>query len=354
MWAITNTTPLSADRAWVRDRDGSEVWLVAVKGTFLIRENGKMKLAQKQEPVCLAPVYMGKPGASSLRYDFDLVHRKLGTDVLVHGHALAPQSRAATRVSVGFRVADITKELIVFGSRFWRSSAIGMVMTDPEPFERIPVVWERAFGGSADPQRQTWDPRNPVGTGYVEKRTHADGIRLPNVEHPSALIRSWRDRPPPGGFGPIDRHWPPRAKYAGTYDEAWQNSRKPLVPEDFDDRYYQCAPPDQQTRGFLRGGEQMEIWNMTPGGRLSFQLPRIAVSFQTFFSDGSVEHHRGQLLTVVAEPFVPRVIMIWQSRLPCHHKVLKLMETRVTTKRWINPQGPSLRDYYDSDEEEDG
>ncbi len=32
MWALTNETPYSAERTWVRDEIGREVWLVAVKG----------------------------------------------------------------------------------------------------------------------------------------------------------------------------------------------------------------------------------------------------------------------------------------------------------------------------------
>ena len=40
MWQIDNRTPFAAERGWVRDRDGAEVWLVAVKCTFDILPDG--------------------------------------------------------------------------------------------------------------------------------------------------------------------------------------------------------------------------------------------------------------------------------------------------------------------------
>jgi len=350
MWAITNDTPLSANRTWVRDRDGSEVWLVAAKATFLIREDGSLKLAPNQEPVCLTPVYFDEPGGSSLRYDIDLVHRKPGTDIFVHGYACAPASARVTSIRVGFRVGDVAKELIAFGDRVWQSSRGRVTMSEPEPFDRTPVVWERAFGGYGDPERKTWDIRNPVGTGFLSSVEFASGAKLPNIENPAALIRSWDDRPPPAGFGPIDRHWSPRSTYGGTYDEAWETRRKPLLAEDFDDRYHQSTLPDQQMAGFLRGGEQVEIWNMTPRGGLSFQLPRLAIGFQTRFSDRTVANHRGDIHSVALEPSVPRVIMTWHSHLPCHPKVLKLLETRVIAKRWTRRENRPLDDYGDVDE----
>ena len=63
----------------------------------------------------------------------------------------------------------------------------------------------------------------------------------------------------PAGFGPIARHWEPRVRWAGTYDKRWQRTRKPLLPDDFDDRFHQCAPEDQQVDGGLIGGELVEL-----------------------------------------------------------------------------------------------
>ena len=37
-------------------------------------------------------------------------------------------------------------------------------------------------------------------------------------------------------------------------------TRQPLLPDDFDDRYFQFAPADQQAPAFLRGGEPVVLY----------------------------------------------------------------------------------------------
>src|SRR3954453_20216732 len=120
MWSITNETPFAAERCWVRDSQGAEVWLVAVKGTFFVLPDGMCQLAEKQEPVCLVPQFRGKAGASSLLYDTDLNHTKLGTDVVLHGHAHAPSGQAVTQIDVRLKLGDVDKTLRVFGDRVWK------------------------------------------------------------------------------------------------------------------------------------------------------------------------------------------------------------------------------------------
>ena len=104
--------------------------------------------------------------------------------------------------------------------------------------------------------------------------------------------------------------------------------RMPLLAEDFDERFYQVAPEDQQAPGFLRGGERVELTNLSPGGTLAFALPKVRLTFTTRFGRERVDH-RAQLYTVVLEPDRPRVILVWTTLLPCHHKVDKLDSTVV-------------------------
>jgi hypothetical protein len=201
------------------------------------------------------------------------------------------------------------------------------------------IEYERAFGGvdrrSITPDRD-YDWRNPVGTGFVTALEHADGVRLPNIEYADQPIGRWSDRPSPAGFGPIASNWQPRAVFAGTYDEKWFAERQPLRPDDFDDRYFQTAPADQQPADFLRGGEPVELTGLTPGGRLRFVLPLLVLGFETRFSDGSIEHHAiRRLHSVIVEPDLARVSLVWHSALPCHFKAYKLDRTIVTLKRRV-------------------
>jgi hypothetical protein len=335
MWQVDNRTPFAAERGWVRDRDGAEVWLVALKATFDILPDGTTAVAKEQPPVLRLPEHHGEPGRSSVKYDADLVLTKKTTDVIVVGHAHAPGGRAATQLDCGFQVGPVRKVLRVFGDRRWGTFGANA----PEPFERMPLVWERAYGGvdpKSDRPEVDWDWRNPVGTGFVVAGSHADGLRLPNVEDPKHLIGSWRDRPAPAGFGVVASHWQPRVGFAGTYDERWQRTRAPLLAEDMDERWYQSAPADQQAPAFLRGGEPVVLHNLSPQGRLQFALPKIYLGFETRFYDGSRQIHAQRALhTVILEPDNergPRVSLVWHSALPCHFKVQKLERTVVTLK----------------------
>ncbi len=330
MWQVDNRTPFAADRGWVRDRNGAEVWLVAVKCTFDIRPDGSTEGLEEQPPVLRAPEYIGEPGKSSMTHEADLVLTKTTTDVTVVGHAYAPGGSPTTELAVGFRVGPVEKVLRVTGDRRWTGAGIG----SPEPFLRMPLVYERAFGGvdarSEHPERD-WDWRNPVGTGFAISQENTIGASLPNIEYPDERVSSWEDRPRPAGFGPIGGHWQPRVGLAGTYDDRWTKERLPLLPDDFDDRFFQCAPEDQQAPAFLHGGEPVVLYRLTPSGDLRFSLPRVFLGFETLFSDGSRQiHNDSRLHSVILEPDHPRVSLVWHTALPCHFKVHKLERTIVT------------------------
>lgn len=340
MWHVDNRTPFSADRGWVRDKRGAEVWLVAIKCTFDIAPDGATRIADDQPPVVRTPEYHGDAGLSSLRYESDLLLTKMTTDVIVNGHAYAPAGRPATEIDVGFRVGPVKKVLHVTGDRTWGVTGIN----GPMPFERMPLIYERAFGGretaSEHPERD-FEWRNPVGTGFATSRGSATGRGLPNVEYPDEPVTAWSQRPRPAGFGPIGPHWQPRVGFAGTYGDRWLKTRQPLLPEDFDDRFFQCAPADQQAPHFLRGGEPCVLHRLTPSGDLRFHLPKVFLGFDTRFVDGTRQLHSDRKLhTVILEPDFPRVSLVWHSALPCHFKVQKLDRTIVTLKDEIRPRTP--------------
>ncbi|MFT7774178.1 DUF2169 family type VI secretion system accessory protein [Roseateles sp.] len=340
MWQVDNRTPFAAERGWLRDRDGAEIWVVAVKATFDIRPDGTTEIAKEQPAVLRLPEHFGEPGKSSIKYDADLVLTKKTTDVIVVGHAYPPAGATVTHADVGFKVGPVQKVLRVFGDRRWRA----MGMSAPEPFEKMPIIYERAYGGtdlaSKTPEKD-WEWRNPVGAGFATSGSHANGLALPNIEDPKRLIGSWSDRPAPAGFGVVASHWQPRVGFAGTYDDHWMKTRQPLLAEDLDDRYFQCAPADQQAPEFLRGGEPAVLLKLTPGGELRFTLPKLHLGFETRFYDGGRQVHQNRRLhTVILEPDFPRVSLVWHSALPCHFKVQKLERTVVTLKTDLSTGAP--------------
>jgi hypothetical protein len=349
MWQLDNRTPFAAAQGWIRDRSGAEVWLVVVKASFDIEPGGAVEIAAEQpDPLHLAE-HHGEPGKSSIRHESDFVLTKVTTDVLVVGHAHAPHGTTARHLDVGMRIGSLQKVVRVFGERRWGT----LGPSNPEPFSSIPLIYERAFGGvdlrSASPDGD-WDWRNPVGCGYAVRPSHLSDAPVPNIEAPDRLIRAWDDRPAPAGMGPIASHWQSRAALAGTYDSKWEATRQPLLPEDCEDRFFQCAPVDQQTEQFLRGGEQVTLVNLNPGGRLDFALPTMTLRLQSRFSDGERRDHEApKLHSVIFEPDLPRVSLVWHSALECHAKMHKLDTTRIqwSSPRWEADEDDSVESLLD-------
>lgn len=336
MWRIANDTPFAADYSWVIDGAGNRVWLVVAKAAFDIGPDGACRLAARGEPVRLCAEPHGEFGASSLRYETDLAGAKPGTDVLVLGDAIVPGGGEATAVDVTLRVGrTLHKRLRVNGDRVWEQGVLGLRMTPPRPFARMPLTWERAFGGwdrsAPRSEDHRLDDRNPVGAGFAVRREHCDGLALPNVELADQCIQSWRDRPAPAGFNAVDVAWTPRRQLAGTYDEHWQRERAPLWAKDFDPRYHQCAPADQQLPRPPEGGERIEVTGMSESGTLAFALPRVRLAFRTRLGRERVDDE-GRLCTVVIEPNASRVVLAWQSALVCNRREDQLDETYIVER----------------------
>ncbi len=275
---LDNPTPLAFEPAFLADEEGRAVFVPILKGTWRIEDGARLELAEKQVPVNLAGEHWGNPDTSSYKFEPECVFVKPATDAVLIGHAW-PAERGAAEVSVGFRVGPVQKIVRVVGDRFWvKGSGGGPAMTAPRPFERMPLTWERAFGGwdrgDPDPNKHSFEPRNPVGTGFRLRWWEAEkAVRLPNLEDPQQPIRDFADRPPPAGFGFTSPNWQPRAALAGTYDEAWMKARMPLLAKDFDRRFFNAAAPGLIAAGHLRGNEPVMVVNASPRGRLAFSLP---------------------------------------------------------------------------------
>jgi hypothetical protein len=330
MWALTNHTPYKVGKTWGRDKDGVHEWIVAVKGTFNIQPDGRLALADEQIEPLLMPEYNGENGVSSLRYDADLVAPKPTTDVVLNGTAYAPKGRPTTEFLVSLCLGKIHKVIKVVGNRTWDQGLFGSSPSVPEPVTKVPIIYERAYGGfdqsDPDPKKQRMDTRNPVGCGLVAQV----GQPLPNFEYPDGNL----EKSGPAGFGAIDSFWSPRREFAGTYDKTWERDRMPLLPEDWDTRSLLCSPEDQRPDTHLRGGELVELINLTPNGVLHFALPKVYLTFSTRI-DKRIEEHRGRLATVIIEPDHPRVIMVWLSSLQCRTDVDYLEETVVREKAYF-------------------
>ncbi|MEY4510390.1 MAG: hypothetical protein RLZZ450_2512, partial [Pseudomonadota bacterium] len=280
MWQLENRTPYGTERGWTRDKNGVHVWVVAMRASFAVSPQGKVTLVDEQPPPVLAPEYHGDPGTSSLRLDSDLLYAKPATDVLLDATAHAPMGRKVAKLNVVLRVASITKQLTVYGDRAYYKSFGKLAVSDSTPFSAKAIRYESAYGGMdlthADPRLHRRDARNPVGRGVAIDPASLVDQPAHSIEYPRGDVA----RAGPAGLGPIDAAWSPRRERAGTYDAAWQATRRPLLAEDYQDLYGSSAPDDQRV-AHLRGGELVELTNLTPEGHLQFRLPKIYPAFTT-------------------------------------------------------------------------
>lgn len=332
MWGLNNQTPYAAERTWVRDKTGHHHWVVAAKGTFVVAQNGELHLADQQVPPVMVPEHFGEPGASSLRFDCDLVLGKATTDVVVNAYAYAPQGKLATSVPVGLRIGPIQKTLVVHGPRVYYSGIGGLTTTVPQAFDRCPIRYEDAYGGSdlsdPDPRRQRIDLRNPVGKGVKVRAADLINTAAHRIEYP----RGDASRVGPAGFGAIASYWSPRLELAGTYDAAWVKTTKPLLPADYDERFTLCAPPDQRAPTYFQGGEPVHLVNMTADGVLRTTVPKVVLVHTTRVK-GRRQEHRSKLVTVLLEPEERHLMLVWHTSLPvAATEVDHLVETTIEVR----------------------
>jgi hypothetical protein len=328
MAVLEDKTGFASELVPFQDQHGQLYMIAIVRGTFDLLPGGGVRAAEVQEPVVLDDRYYGEPGKSSVMFASDLARFKPGTDVVMVGSAYAPGGVPASRVDVELTAGPVTKRAVVIGDREWtRRLGVLSVMTRPEPFLKMPLTYERAFGGSdtthEDPAKHDWDRRNPVGRGFRVHRP-LDATPLPNVEDPSDLIESPSDRPAPQGFGFVDRSWEPRLKLAGTYDERWQAEQLPLPPEDFDDRFFQAAHPDLVCTPHLRGDEPVRIVGAVPEGVVEFRLPGIAIGVGVHTRTDDPARGVALLDTVIIRPDERLINLVWRSVVPCRRKVSDL------------------------------
>jgi hypothetical protein len=332
---LVNATGMPAWYTLGLERSGHERIVVAVKGTFVIPiKGGDPHLAEEQSPLVLSDEFSGEPGLSAPVYESDFALHKPRCDVLFNGSAYAPRGRPVPRVPVSLSLGSFTKSFAVVGDRVWQRSVMSVSASAAEPFDVMPISYDRAFGGAfaseKDPGQVHTYLTNPVGVGFGKGRDSASlfGSPLPNTEESGRSVTKPDGNYRPMAFGPIGRSWQPRAPLAGTYDQNWMDNVFPFLPADFDERYYQAAPADQQIE-YPTGGEEVILDNLSRHGRLRFRLPTLRVPIE--FTDASNARTQvdATLDTIVFEPDAGRMLLTWRASLPLKRNLLERREVVV-------------------------
>lgn len=321
--AVENETPFAFEAVPVADEHGRPVVVTQVKATFDMHVDGRLSIADEQRPVAPAGEWWGAPGESSMRYEPEIALAKPSTDIVLVGHAHAPASGVG-RLEVQLSVGPVERHVRVSGERTWQKRLFSARISDPTPFEKIPLCWERAFGGT-DPDSPEDKPaseaRNPLGVGYRRRRAaFEEGAPLPNLEDPRDLLEGFHSRVRPAGFGFLAPNWEPRRGFTGTYDRRWEATRSPLLPEDFDRRFFQAAPPELVPREPLRGDEKVRVVHATPTGPLETTLPGLAPpSCTVAFRTGRPDEQPALVLdTVIVDTDDMHLVLIWRGLVTLH------------------------------------
>jgi len=151
----------------------------------------------------------------------DIVPGRSRVDVVLVGTACAPGGQPVRKMAARLAVfqqgrAFLDRTLEVVGD----DDGAGA-----KPFVEMPLMYERAVGGLGA-------AGNPVGLGE-------DDDERPNIYDP-------RDRSQPAGFGPIAANWPIRQKFLQENEAPKLRAPTITLRGDFDWRYFQSAPPEQQ------------------------------------------------------------------------------------------------------------
>lgn len=258
------------------DAEGGLDCVVAARGTFRHVQHGTAAYVDDQPGLILEDIYEGDPHQTPLLHQTDLTPDKPATDVTFLGLCYAPGGQAMPDWPCRLQIGTVDKTLHVFGPRTWqpvldrRNHLTGWDLSAPEAAHAVGMDWRLTAGGPLagddtggdEDDPPDLDPYNPIGIGAPPTTANTSTPCLaPNIQaSPEPL--DWQQPGRAAGFGPLPPFWRDRQQHAGTYDEEWQDSRHPLLPRDFDRRFWQAAPPDQIVDPYLAPGASYALTHL--------------------------------------------------------------------------------------------
>lgn len=257
---------------------------VTVKATCDLVDGGPLVLSDRQEPILYEDKYIGDPHDTSLIGVSDLIPFKPATDVTLSTAAWADHEPQVASISIGAMHHSMTilpRRQLIYRDEMWMATEPHLVR------EPRALSWRNTYGGVLT---QAGEPpfdvirENPLGCGAVDLDTvpHDTVLDVPSIVPSSDVSKHG----PPWGCAPVPPWWKWRQQYAGTYDEDWLNEVHPRLPDDFDYRFYQVAPPPLICDGYLVGGEPIILSNLLPDipeftSALPSWKPRVSVGMRS-------------------------------------------------------------------------
>jgi len=348
-----------------KDPEGGQILSVVCKRTYHVDDRGRLTRAPEQIPL-FEDFILDPATPTVIVHDVDLVPFKPVTDVLVLGHAYAPSAAASILTAV--RIGHRSKQVLAIGDRRASLSRTGEILfSEPEPFERMPLGYDRAYGGiDAISESRLGDPTAPIkaclpreaqgpgvseysyprnfaGRGYLIEATPeaVEALGLPNLEDlddrltPDRIVvgstRAWPRMPLPASYGVVDYGWFPRIAYMGVVPlhepehAEFEEVRRGLAPEsilketfltpdpEIDFRFTSCGSLGLQL-SHLRGDEEIVLYNLHPQQpKWEIQLPGERPEIATDGRSGKMKKTDPVIQTITIEPDQDRVTVVWRG-----------------------------------------
>lgn len=332
---ITNSTPWPSIMFERGDAADRRYWVLVHQASFAL-DGDQLQPTTPQEPIHLADTFWVQNRPSSVRRPGIAGLRKPNSDVTVNAAARSavPQTEWAVRLRLG----AIDSTLLVRGPHVSVYDDQGWTLTEPQPCTSVALVYENAFGGSGTVDgRYVEEPRNPLGTGFMpedldDPKTH----RAPQVGAPDDPPHEPGQTRAPRGWGAIPAYFAPRVHHVGTCDAAWERTRWPLPPSDFDDAFYQAAHPDLIYPGDLVGDEFFRLDGVSASGLpIRGRLPGWRVYSLVAFVTGDIAASPARLDHVHIDVLSPdpaqhRVYLTWRTVM-LKTPLLRSVETRMAS-----------------------
>lgn len=316
--------------------DLTEFHVIVLRATHKVLPDGMLHAAPESSQLVLT---------DGPRQESDIAPFKPKCDVIVNGQAAAPEGKPAGRFEIGLTVRReeevlINKRLVVTGPRSWEKRAIpftGWRLTKPEPIATLPLSYEYAYGGECKTEKKhTCFEGNLIGRGFAEKwylnEKKIRRVPAPQFETLANPVHEFGQSYAVAGLGVTGKAWLPRRKLAGTMDEAFIKSRKPL-PDDFDFAFWNAAPADQQIP-WLSGGETIELLNIPITGApgvTRFMLPEQSLCAQIVYESEEMVTMDFSIDTVIIDADQGTVTLLYRLRLPLEPSIEKV-EARFLTE----------------------
>ena len=152
----------------------------------------------------------------------------------------------------------LDKKLAVYQDRRWVKIAGLWVSERSNNREKLPIAlnYANAYGGVGY-------SKNPLGKGFREPSLGYDLLPLPNLAYLDSYQHSPDASMVPAALSQLPFDSEIRMRYMGQIDDEYIRSGSRSFPPNFDMRYFNEAAEDQSIKGYLHGGEEYQLENLS-------------------------------------------------------------------------------------------